>query len=202
MTKPVQEQTETVEGTDFRVRLLAGLEQSIREVGLQRTRIGDIVRNAGTSNRTFYECFADKETCFAELISEWSREVSVMVEAAIDPEAPWEVQIDQSVDAYLGIFASKPELAVTATRDLPALGARGVELQEADIDRYVDLMVRMTGSPTMRRAGIVPVDPWTAAMLVGGIAEVIDRSIRTEAPLESTAATIKRVLKLVIGGER
>lgn len=199
MAKSANPPAATPERADFRRRLLDGLEQSIREVGLQQTQIGDIVRNARTSNRTFYECFADKEACFAELIDEWSRETSVEVQAAIDPDASWDQRIDQSVDAYIGILAGKPELTVTVTRALPALGARGIELQEEDIDRYVQLMVDMTRSPGMSEAGVAPVDPWTAAMLIGGIAEIIDRANREGKPLKSVAPTIKRVLKLVIG---
>jgi len=199
MAKSEDPPAATPQRADFRRRLLLGLEQSIREVGLQRTQIGDIVRNARTSNRTFYECFPDKAACFAELIDEWSRETSVAVQAAIDPEASWDRRIDQSVDAYIGILATKPELTVTVTRELPALGARGIELQEEDIDRYVELLMEMTRDPGMRETGVLPVDAWTAAMLIGGVAEIIDRANREGRPLESVAGTIKRVIKRVVG---
>lgn len=199
MAKSADSPAATPERADFRRRLLDGLEQSIREVGLQQTQIGDIVRNARTSNRTFYECFPDKEACFAELIDEWSRETSVAVQAAVAPDAPWDRRIDQSVDAYIGILATKPELTVTVTRALPALGARGIELQEEDIDRYVGLLMETTRTQVMRDAGVTPLDAWTAAMLIGGVAEIIDRANREGKPLESVAPTIKRVIKLVIG---
>jgi AcrR family transcriptional regulator len=199
MTKPPRSPSKRQARPDFRQRLLDGLEQSIREIGLQRTQIGDIVRNARTSNRTFYECFTDKEACFVELIDEWSRETSVAVQAAIDPEVRWDQRIDQAVDAYIGILATKPELTVTVTRELPALGNRGIELQEEDIDRYVQMLMEMTGNPEMSDAGVTPVDSWTAAMLIGGVAEILDRANREGVPLESVAGTIKRVIKLVIG---
>jgi AcrR family transcriptional regulator len=202
MTKsasPAAATPERAERGDFRRRLLLGLEQSIREVGLQQTQIGDIVRNARTSNRTFYECFADKEACFAELIDEWGRETSVAVRAAIDPEARWDERIDQAVDAYLGVLATKPELTVTVTRELPALGARGIELQEEDIDRYVQLLIETTSTAAMRGDGVASVDTWTAAMLIGGVAEIIDRANREGKPIESVGETIKRVIKLVVG---
>jgi AcrR family transcriptional regulator len=191
--------TATPERSDFRTRLLAGLEQSIREVGLQQTQIGDIVRNARTSNRTFYECFASKEACFAELIDRWSREISDEVEAAVDPESPWDQQVDQTVDAYVGILATKPELSVTITRELPSMGLRGVELQEEDIDRYARLTMAMSRNPGHARAGVAPVDFWTALMLIGGIAEVLDRANREGKPPGSVAGTIKSVIKRVIG---
>ncbi len=182
-----------------RRRLLDGLAESIRQKGLQGTQIADIVANARTSRRTFYECFANKEACFEELIDEWGEEILAAVEAAVDPEAPWEEQVEATVDSYLGALARDPVLTVTVTRELPALGARGVEWQVRDIDRYVDLMVRLTRGATMRREGIEPVSTEAAVMLIGGVAEVLDRANREGKAPESVAETIKTVVKKVIG---
>ena len=82
---------------DRRGRLLEGLAQSVREKGLQRTQIADVVRHAHTSRRTFYECFADKESAFVELIRESSIALRGLVGAAVDPGAPWEQQIDAAL---------------------------------------------------------------------------------------------------------
>src|SRR5436309_3282404 len=59
-------------GDGPRQRLLDGLRQAIREQGLPQLTISDIVRNARTSKRTFYECFADKDACLVELAEEWA----------------------------------------------------------------------------------------------------------------------------------
>jgi AcrR family transcriptional regulator len=184
---------------DFRRRILDGLALSIREVGLQRTQISDIVRNARTSNRTFYECFPDKTACFVELIDQWSHDTHATVREAIDDGAPWDEQIDQTVDTYLEIISQKPELAVTLTRELPSLGVRGVEQEEEDIDRYVDLIMAVTRTESMRREGVEPVDRDTAAMLVGGIAEILDRANRDGKSPDSIGPTAKTVIKRVIG---
>jgi AcrR family transcriptional regulator len=184
---------------DFRRRLLDGLAGSIGERGLEATQIGDIVRNAGTSKRTFYECFANKAACFEELINEWGEQILDAVRAAREPEAAWHVQVDQTVDAYLGALAADPALTVTVTRELATLGRRGVELQEEDIDRYARLLVQIARSPEMRRQGIAAVDRRTALMLVGGIGEVVDRAVRHEESPITVAPTVKRVVKRVIG---
>jgi len=42
------------------LRLLEGLAAAIREKGLARTQVGDIVRHARASRRTFYNHFPDK----------------------------------------------------------------------------------------------------------------------------------------------
>lgn len=184
---------------EFRQRLLDGLALSIREIGLQRTQINDIVRNARTSNRTFYECFPNKAAAFVELIDRWAEEVSAGVQASIDPDAPWDAQVEQTVDAYLAILSERPELTVTVTRELPSLGERGVKQQETDIDRYVALMMAMTRGASARQAGVEPVDEETAAMLIGGIAEILDRAIRAGRTPDSIGPTAKHVIKRVLG---
>lgn len=184
---------------DYRRRLLDGLAASIRERGLQQTQVGDIVRNARTSNRTFYECFPDKETCFAELVEEWAGEIVDTVTAAIDPAALWEHQLDQGIETLLGVLADDPAMTVTVTRDLPTLGARGIQIQEEDIDRYVDLLMTLTRGPAMRQQGIEPLSREVALMLVAGATEVVNRTIREGRPLDSVAPAVKRIFKLVVG---
>jgi AcrR family transcriptional regulator len=184
---------------DTRRRLLDGLAQSIREKGLRGTQITDIVRNARVSNRTFYECFADKESCFTELIEEWMLAILEIVQAALDPEAPWDEQVDTAVETYLAALAENPAMTVTVTRELPALGTRGAALQEKDIDRTATFLMEMTRGPAMRRAGVEPITLDTAVMLIGGIAEIVDRAAREGQPTESVGQTIKTVVKRVIG---
>jgi AcrR family transcriptional regulator len=155
---------------EARGRLLEAVAVSIREKGLQRTQINDIVRHAQVSKRTFYECFPDKESCFVEVIEQFSEELFAAVERALDPELPWDVQVDACLDAYLAALNRDSAFNVFVTRDVG-----------------------------MRRAGVKPVTRDAAVMLIGGIAELVDRATRDGRPPESTADTIKSVVKLVIG---
>jgi AcrR family transcriptional regulator len=183
---------------DHRSRLLEGLAQSLREQGLQRTQIGDIVRHARTSRRTFYECFPDKESAFVELIRESSIGILGLVEAAVDPEAPWDTQVDRAIDAYLSALTEDPALTATVSRELPTLGERGAALQHEGIDRFAQLVVKIAGGPGMRRAGVRPVKPDAAVMLIGGVAELIARAMHDGRPLSEVGDTAKAIIKAVI----
>jgi AcrR family transcriptional regulator len=183
---------------DHRSRLLEGLAQSLREQGLQRTQIGDIVRHARTSRRTFYECFPDKESAFVELIRESSIAILELVAAAVDPEAPWDAQVDRAIDVYLSALTEDPALTATVSRELPTLGERGVALQHEGIDRFAHLVVRITNGPGMRRDGVVPVTPDAAVMLIGGVAELIARATHQGTPLAEVGNTAKVIIKAVI----
>jgi AcrR family transcriptional regulator len=185
--------------TDAHRRLLDGLAQSIREKGLRQTQINDIVRNARVSKRTFYECFADKESCFVELIEEWTRTLIGVAQEALDPEAPWEEQVDVTVDAYLAAIDDDPALEVTITRELPAMGERGMATHEEDINRIARFLMETTQGPAMRRAGVEQISFDAAVMLIAGIAELLDRTTREGRAAGTAAPTIKMVIKRVIG---
>ncbi len=165
----------------YRERLLEGLAQSIREKGLQQTQITDIVRNARTSRRTFYECFEDKTSCFLELIDKSNLAVLAAMRAAIDPSAPWVRQVSQAIDSYIGSLAGDAVLSATVSRELPTLGARGAALQRVCIQRAAQALIDVAGSAQMAREGVRPISREMALLLVGGITElIVDANLRGE----------------------
>jgi AcrR family transcriptional regulator len=53
-----------------RARLLAAMVEIVSDGGYARTSIGELARRAGVSRGTFYELFADKESCFLSAFEE------------------------------------------------------------------------------------------------------------------------------------
>ena len=156
---------------------MGGLAEAIREKGLAQTQVTDIVRHAGASRRTFYRCFPDKESCFIALAETLFTIARTEVEAAVDTSAPWEVQLDQAVDVFLAILAADPVLVSAFKTELPMLGERGLRIQQESLDRYVDMLVRLTGEPVMVEAGVGPVSPELALMLMGGFDALVGRAV-------------------------
>ena len=181
-----------------RARLLEALACSLRERGLRATQIADIVRLARTSRRTFYECFADKETCFVELVREATTQLLSRIEDAIDPDAPWQQQVDRAIDTYVQALAEDSAMIATISRELPALGLRGAAVQREGIERYAALMVRLAGAREMRRAGVRELQLQAAVMLVGGINELVIHAVEHGESLETVAAVAKDVIKAVL----
>jgi AcrR family transcriptional regulator len=185
---------------DHRERLLEGLAASIREKGLAGTQITDIVRHARASRRTFYQCFVDKDACFLELaqaVGDLAREV---VGGAVDADAPWERQIEQAVDAYLGLLAADPKMAVAVSSELPTLGAPWLAIRNEGIERFASLVVDMSRSPSMRAGGIEPMSIETAVLLVAGLDGMVARAVRREESILDLAPTAKAIVKAVFVG--
>src|SRR4051812_15306187 len=102
------------------LRLLDGLAAAIREKGLARTQVGDIVRHARASRRTFYNHFPDKDSCLVELVRLSANNILAAVVAAVDLDLPRATQIDQAIDAYLSILVDEP--GVTLALASPSVG--------------------------------------------------------------------------------
>lgn len=183
--------------TAHRRRLLDAFAEVLREKGLARTGIADVVRCARVSKRTFYECFPDKESAFVELIREASVRTFLAVEAVADAGLPWPERVDRAVDAYLGALAIDPVLHAAVSHDLPALGAQGAALRREALDRFAGLFVRISHDPRLRDAGVTPIDHDTALLIVGGIAELLDRATLAGRPLQEIGPTIKAVIRAV-----
>jgi AcrR family transcriptional regulator len=153
-------------------RLLDGLAVSIGERGYRDTTVADIVRHARTSKRTFYEQFAGKEECLIELLRRNNADLIAGIEASVDGEADWRLQIRQAVGAYLDHIQARPAITLSWIREAPALGAVARPLHRLAMDHLTDMLVALTQSPGFRRAQLRPISPPMALILLGGLREL------------------------------
>lgn len=182
----------------FRRRLLDALAESIAEDGYRATTVAGIVRRARTSRRTFYEHFADKEACFIALLSDANERLIREVTAAVDPKAPWDLQIRQAVTEYITTVQSEPALVLSWIRDLPSLDARARTLQRDMLEGFVALVQALSGTKELKAAGITPVPRPVAIIMLGGLRELIAWTVEdgghigdiTEVAVESTIALL------------
>ena len=185
MTTALDSAADATEGADpFRGRLLDGLATSIGERGYRDTTVADIVRHARTSKRTFYEQFASKEECLIDLLRTNNEDLIATIRAAVDPDASWQDQIRQAVDAYVDHIESRPAITLSWIREAPALGAVARPLHRLAMQHLTDMLVDLTDSPGFRRAQLPPVSRPLAVILLGGLRELTallvedDRDVR------------------------
>ena len=188
----------TTETEAQHARLMEGLAASIREKGLARTRVTDIVRHARASRRTFYKHFEDKEACFVELMNTLSDAFLAEVDRAIDREAPIATQIEQAVDTYLGLVTGDP--ALTGTFADPALGERTVVAQREGFERYAELIVAVVETDSARDPLVAPISIERAYMLVSGLHQTLVRALVRGEDLDRVSYEFKAVIKLVLSG--
>jgi AcrR family transcriptional regulator len=184
----------------FRERLLMGLAASIADRGFAATTIADIVREAQTSRRTFYEEFATREDCYVELLRSTNETLAQRIAAGVNPGAAWPTQVQQAVDAYVDTTSTERHITLSWIRELPALGSLGHDVQKAATDTMVDLVVELTRSQQFVEAGIAPLTLPQARLLIGGIRELTARTLEDDADLVTLRATIGQAAIALLAG--
>jgi AcrR family transcriptional regulator len=168
----VADDAASVDVDPFRRRLLDGLAASIGERGYRATTVADIVRHARTSKRTFYDQFASKEQCFLELLHANNERLGQDIQSAVDPDADWVQQIRQAVDAYVSHIEARPAVTLSWIRELPSLGDAARPVQRRGLQLLTNLLIDLSGSAGFRRAGVPPLTPPLAVILLGGLREL------------------------------
>jgi AcrR family transcriptional regulator len=160
-----------------RQRLLDGLAASITEAGFRETTVADVVRRARTSRRTFYEHFSSREECLIALLADANRAMIQQISDAVDPHAPWALQVRQAIEAWIACAESEPAITLSWIRDVPALGAPARDLQRDAMEGFIAMTQRLTDTPELRAAGISPPSRQLAIMLLGGLRELIATTV-------------------------
>lgn len=198
MSAPVTERAAV--GADFRRRLLDGLATGIEERGYRVTTVADIVRHARTSKRTFYDHFSTKEECFFELLDANNTDLIETLRAAVDPAAPWRDQVHQAVTAYVGTIEATPALTLSWIRELPALGAAARPMMRRGSGRLAEAIVDLTSGPGFRSAGVDPLSPTAAVILVGGLRELTAQTVEDGRPVAGMIAPAVAVATALLAG--
>jgi AcrR family transcriptional regulator len=178
------------------LRLLDGLAAAIREKGLARTQVGDIVRHARASRRTFYNHFPDKDSCLVELVHLSASNIIAAVETAVDLDLPRATQIDQAVDVYISILVGEPGLTLALAS--PSVGERIVRAQREGLERFAEFLVTLTTSTPNKSTGPVHISVECAYMLVSGLRSTVLRAIERGEDVSRAGSEGKAVFKAVL----
>lgn len=162
----------TQDADPFRRRLLDGLTDSIIARGYRASTVADIVRAARTSKRTFYDRFASKQECFLELLRADNAALAERIRAAVDPQADWQDQVRNAVQAYVAQMRARPAITLSWIRELPALGEAARPAQRRGVTLMSNLLVELSSSSGFRRAGLPALSPELAVILLGGLREL------------------------------
>jgi AcrR family transcriptional regulator len=180
-------------------RLLDGLATSIVERGYRDTTVADVVRHARTSKRTFYEQFASKEACLIELLRRNNVDLITGIDAAVDPESDWQSQIRQAVHAYIDHIDARPAITLCWIREAPALGAVARPLHRQVMHDLTEMLVRLTSSAGFRRAGLDPIAPPIALILLGGLRELTALFVEDERDMDGIAGPAVTAATALLG---
>lgn len=177
--------SQAIPPADHRARLLLGLAQAIAEQGYRSTTVADIVRNARTSRRTFYEHFSDRDACFRELGHLATSVLREHMRKAIDPSQPWEQRVDAAIAAYLEAVANSPAVAVALHRETAILIGEDEEGGRDGILETAHLVAELFEQTSQEGEPIGPISIEAAIAITAGLSEIITRTIEAGGDLRA-----------------
>ncbi len=130
---------------DHRSRLLQAMAMLVACRGYGDIAVADVVREAGVSKRTFYEHFSNKEDCCLALFKAAADSALRTLRKAVNPELPWQDQLNHALTSYLGHLADGHELLRALFIDIHYMGVEGLMLRRSIIDALADYMLEAIG---------------------------------------------------------
>ncbi|MEN0014998.1 MAG: hypothetical protein AAGC46_16635, partial [Solirubrobacteraceae bacterium] len=140
----------------------------------------------------------DREAIFLALFDESNRFLGERIAEALDPEAPWEEQVEQTVGVYMDEVAAEPELALAFTREVTALGEVGMARQRREIETFADLLIALVAVVAEHNPKVAPMQKATAIMITGGLRELSAYAVENDQPLASMKAQATGLIKSVL----
>jgi AcrR family transcriptional regulator len=161
-------------GEELRQDLMGGLAESIAGKGYAATTIADIVTHARVSKRTFYEHFADKESCLMALYEQGCEHlIQVVRSSATGENRPWREMVNGGVTAYLAALEGMPAVTRTLLVEIQAAGPKAFRLRQQMQRRFADALVEAVEHARAADPAIPPLSPLLATALVGGVHEMM-----------------------------
>lgn len=163
-----------------RGRLLSAFVALAAERGVAAVTISDIVREAGTAKRTFYEHFRDKDDCFLQAFEVASE---LMVGTVVDTVAaePDPVRrIDVGARAYLDALVAHPEFTKLFLTHMRAGGPQLAQRWTAWVQTLTDVLVAWRAESRVTHPELAELTPLQATAAISAVNEIVSITLLRE----------------------
>lgn len=111
-------------------RLLRAMAAVVGEKGYPDTTVAEVVERAGTSQRTFYEHFKNKEDAIVAALDSGSAHMLAAALPAFRRAPDWKTAVHDTQEAMFAFGAEEPEYARMGGVEMYAAGKRALEQRE------------------------------------------------------------------------
>lgn len=111
-------------------RILRALAAVVGEKGYPDTTVAEIVERAGTSQRTFYEHFKNKEDAIVAALDSGSAHMLAAALPAFRRAPDWKHAVHDTIEAMFAFGAEEPEYARMGGVEMYAAGKRALDQRE------------------------------------------------------------------------
>lgn len=155
-----------------RTRLIAAGLELFGTVGYPAASVKNVCREAGLTERYFYESLRDREDLLATVYDELIREVQAATLTATEQAGPeLEVQIRAGLDAFVRTLTADPRKARVILIEVVGVSPRLEQRRHAVMHDFADLITAVaTRQPGTRHTAQLTM---MAIALVGGVNELL-----------------------------
>ena len=164
-----------------RGRLLFAIAGAVAEKGYSAVTVADIVDRASVSRSTFYEQFADKESCFLaafEFAVEFVLGQMRAASEALGAELDWRAQVRSDLTTYLGVLAAEPAFARALHVEVLAAGPAALDRRGEVLALFADRTRRIHELSRIRDPSLPKLDPAVFELHTGGMDELVRQWLR------------------------
>jgi AcrR family transcriptional regulator len=172
-----------------RARLIAAIASVVAAKGYAATSVNDIVAAAGTSKRTFYEHFTDKEDCYLQAYDQFSINLFNSIAGRLDPEGEPSERATDAIRALVDGVSSMPEASQAFLVEIGAAGTAAMNRRMAFIRGFADRYVEWRHQSRERNPQIPELSNFRALTSVLSLTEVISMQVRTSGAESVTELT-------------
>jgi AcrR family transcriptional regulator len=183
---------------------MEGMASAVAEHGYPAVGIGEIVRRAGVSRRTFYEHFSGKEECFLASYEVCAGELRRRIENAIDPSADWPTVVDSVLRAYLSTFTEDPVAGRAFLVEIESVGPRARKRKRESMHRFATFLKRAHARVRGAGSGESPMPDRLYVGLAHAVSELTREQLDTspDKPLTELQDDILLLFTATIEGAR
>jgi len=123
-------------------RILRALAAVVSEKGYPETTVADIVERAKTSQRTFYEHFANREDAVVAALDGGSAQMLAAALPAFRRAPDWQHAVQATQEAMFTFGVQEPEYARLGAVEMYAAGKRALEQREQVTEGFEALLAQ------------------------------------------------------------
>lgn len=184
-----------------RDRLLRAAAFEFASSGYAGASSESISRRAGMSKATFYEHFANKEECMLALFDLAAGVVTAsMIAAAQGAPSDARERMRAGARAFLAALSEHPEFAQTLLVEIIGAGPRAALQRDEMLGRFAAVLDAENAEAARRGLSGRFASPHDAFAVVGAIAELVSRQLRTGVPeqIDELAPVIERMILALV----
>lgn len=156
-----------------RSRLLVAVIEVVEEVGYAEMTVGKVIGRARVSRKTFYDTFADRESCFLAAFEQVVARSRWLAEDAYAQQSGWRKGIRAALEAILILMEKQPGLARVCVVDALGAGPKVLRFRAELLNDVARVLDQARSDPAALRGPPAV----TGETVAGGISSVLHRRL-------------------------